>query len=504
MQQAERCLSAGRFAEAERLCREVLQQRPTDAGALNLLAVALRQQGNISAALEIAARAAALYSNVAELQANVGEFSRLAGKLEQSVAAFERAISLRPAEPTFHNSLGLALFDCRRFAEAAEEYRRAIQIRGDYADAYNNLGGVLRELGRQDEAIGAIETALKINPRFASAYLNLALVFTDREEFARAAESYRRAIEIDPNAVQAHWSLGTLLLLQGDFAGGWREYQWRPAALPRLAKPMWAGEDLRGKTILVYAEQGLGDTIQFVRYVPLLKQRGARVLLACQVELQRLLGGMAEMIAPGRAIAPHDFYCPLLSLPLGFHTELSTIPAEVPYLRASDELLRVWAERVGRKTGRLRVGLAWAGRPQHREDARRSIRFERLKPILAKPDVEFVSLQKGAAAEEARGSGMLDLTAELGDLADAAALIQQLDLVITVDTAIAHLAGALGKPAWVLLARIPDWRWLLERSDSPWYPTLRLFRQRVRGDWETPIRDVATALATFGRDGAPV
>jgi tetratricopeptide (TPR) repeat protein len=490
---------AGRFGEAERICEQILQKQPRHLEALALLSILARQQGQFAVAAERAAEAARAHPQIAELHANLGEFSRLAGKREESIAAFGRAIQIKPLEPTFHNSLGTVFADGRQNESAVKAYQRAIQLKPDYADAWNNLGAALREMDRLDEAAKAIGTAIGLQPQLAGSYLNLAIVRTDQERFSEAIESYGRAIAVKPDFREAHWSLGMLHLLLGDMERGWPEYQWRPTSASRFAKPVWKGERLDGKTILLHAEQGLGDTIQFIRYVPLLSERGARVLLACQAELTRLLSGIVPVIAVGEALPAYDFHCAMLNLPMAFGTKPENIPASIPYLKAPEELAKNWLSRVRKKEAKLRVGLVWAGRSEHRDDVRRSLTLERLGPILKTPDVEFFSLQTGPAGRQAVSWAITDFTPDLHDFCDTAALIENLDLMITVDTAVAHLAGAMGKRVWVLLARIPDWRWMLERTDSPWYPTMRLMRQQVRSDWEGPIATAAAELSKLAK-----
>jgi tetratricopeptide (TPR) repeat protein len=497
LQKAQEQQRAGRFTEAEALCAQILREQPDDLDALHLLSIVAKQTGRIEMAVDLAARAAAAHPLLAELHANLGEFSRQAGKPDQSVASFQRAIALKPQEPTFHNGLGLALGERRQPEIAVKEFERAIQLKPDYADAYGNLGGALRELGRFDEAHAAMTAAVRLQPHAARAHQNLALVLADQRKFSEAIESYCRAIAIQPDFRQAHWDLGMLYLLLGDFERGWREYQWRPGASHRFAQPQWAGEDLHGKTILLYAEQGFGDAIQFVRYVPMVAARGARIVLACHAELTRLLGDVAPVAVLGQPLPPFDVHCSLLSLPFAMGTTRDNIPAHVPYLKPGEELSAKWRQRVGERTGRPRVGLVWAGRPEHPNDARRSVRFEMLTPLLAVEGVEFVSLQKGLAIKQTGAWRTIDFTSELEDFSDTAALIESLDLVITVDTAVAHLAGAMRKAVWLLLPFMPDWRWMLDREDSPWYPTMRLFRQRDRGDWSVPIERMARELAAM-------
>jgi tetratricopeptide (TPR) repeat protein len=490
---------AGRLVEAESVCKQILKQQPRHPGALLLFTVLARQQGQIAVAVQRAAHAVSMHPEIAEFHANLAEFSRQAGNLQQAIASFERAIQLKPLEPTFHNSLGTTHNDSRRYELAASAYQRAIQLKADYSDAWNNLGCVLRELGRLDEATEAIATALRFDPRRAGTHVNLAIVRTSQERFPDAIESYSRAIAIQPDFPDAHYSLGMLYLLLGDMERGWPEYQWRPTLAPRFSKPIWKGEDLSGKTIVLHDEQGLGDTIQFVRYVPMLAEKGAKVIMACQEELTRLLSDVVPVIAVGKPFPSYDFHSPLLHLPMVFGTNLQNIPAPIPYLKANDELSKEWLRRIDPKPAKLRVGLVWAGHAKHREDSRRSLPLERLAPLLKTPDVQFFSLQTGPPARQAVGSPITDLTADLHDFCDTAALIENLDLVITVDTAVAHLAGAMGKPVWVLLPRVPDWRWMLERTDTPWYPTMRLLRQKQRGDWDHPIAEAAAELAKLAK-----
>ncbi len=343
---------AGRFGEAERICKQILQKQPRHLESLALLSILARQQGQFAVAAERAADAARAYPQIAEFHANLGEFSRLAGKRDEAIAAFGRAVQLKPLEPTFHNSLGTVFADGRQNESAMKEYQRAIQLKPDYVDAWNNLGAALREMGRLDEAAEAIGKALELQPQLAGAHLNLAIIRTDQERFPEAIEGYLRAIAVKADFREAHWSLGMLHLLLGDMERGWPEYQWRPTLASRFAKPVWKGEELEGKTILLHVEQGLGDTIQFIRYVPLLAERGARVLLACQPELTRLLSRIVPVIAAGEMLPAYDFHSAMLNLPIAFGTTPQNIPASIPYLKAPEELANAWLPRVRKKRRR--------------------------------------------------------------------------------------------------------------------------------------------------------
>ena len=316
-----------------------------------------------------------------------------------------------------------------------------------------------------------------------------------RGALAPAMAAYRRAIALRPDYAEAHNALGQAHLLSGDFAPGWRHCEWRwPDACPPqpLTVPLWRGEDIAGKTVLLFHEQGLGDTVQFVRYVRPVAALGARVVLAVQPPLAALLRGLPEarVVTAGERLPAVDLQAPLLGVPRLLGTTLATIPAEVPYLRAAADRPRPWLERLAGPG--LKVGVAWAGNPRHLKDSARSIPWEVFRALVVLPGIRVFSLQLGSNAP--LGRGMVDLAPLLGDFADTAAALERLDLCISADTAVAHLAGALGRPLWALLPFMPDWRWLLGRADSPWYPTARLFRQAGPGDWAGVIDQVTTAL----------
>ncbi|MFL6727777.1 MAG: tetratricopeptide repeat protein, partial [Sphingomicrobium sp.] len=378
-----------------------------------------------------------------------------------------------PDNPIRHFNLGCAFHNDQRRAEATESFRTAIRLKADFADAYSNLGVVLRELGDRDAAFVAC----------------------------------RRALELSPDDPDCRTNLWHLLLLTGQLEEGWREYEWRlkqkkaAIRLRDFTQPLWRGEALGERVLLLHAEQGLGDTIQFCRYVPIAAER-ARVVLVAPPALVRLLSGLEgvqRVIASGDKLPHYDVQRPLMSLPRVFGTTLDTIPAKIPYLRAEPARAAAWRQRLIGLDG-LRIGLVWAGliRPHEPTANLRSTTLERLAPLAAIPGTTFISLQKGDAAAEIRslppGLVVHDWTAELDDFSETAALIDNLDLIVSVDTSVAHLAGALGKPVWLLARSDACWRWLLDRQDSPWYPTLRLFRQPSFGDWDGVVRQVHSAL----------
>jgi tetratricopeptide (TPR) repeat protein len=371
-------------------------------------------------------------------------------------------------------------------------------------EAHNNLGTALQLLGRMEEAEASYRRTVALNPGFAQAHNNLgaALAALDRGEEAEAC--YRRALALKPDLASAHMNLGIARLRLGDFEQGWREYDWRLQTAEFRSsvrsQPLWTGGPLTGKTILLYAEQGMGDTLQFLRYCPLVAAKGARVVLEVQPALARLAAGTAgagAVLAAGEALPEVDLCCPLLSLPQRLGTGLESIPADIPYLCADSALARRWAREIAPAPG-LKVGLVWAGHPDHKNDRNRSVALERLRPLLATKGVSWFSLQVGGRAAEIGGlppGTIADLSARLEDFAETAAAISHLDLVISVDTAVAHLAGALGRRCWVLLPFLPDWRWLQAREDSPWYPSVRLFRQQRSGDWDTVVARAAEELS---------
>ena len=459
----------GRMEEAAESFEAALALRPNDPNTALLLGnchFALRAYDDALAAYD---HALAARADAAEVHNNRGNTLRALGRLNEALASFERAVALKPDDAELYNNRGNALLDLNRAAEALHDYERAVALRGDFADVWVNRGNALHDLSRHDEA----------------------------------RLSYERALALDPQFAEAHWNKALLDLTRGDFAQGLPGYEWRRhragGECPRdFAKPQWRGEDLRGKTILLHAEQGFGDTIQMLRYIPLVAARGAKVIVEAPDALKPLLAsldGIAMLVSLGEKLPAFDLHCPLMSLPLAFGATVATIPAGVPYLRAPAARIERWRARL---PAGPRIGLAWSGKPSHKNDRNRSIPLALLAPILSRPGVTFVSLQReyrGADLPElSRRPNLLRPDDALADFADTAAVVEQLDLVIAVDTAVAHLAGALGKPVFILLPYVPDWRWLFGRADSPWYPTARLFRQPVAGDWNAAIAATTDAL----------
>jgi Flp pilus assembly protein TadD len=441
-----------------------------------------------------------------EAQVNIGAALQGVGRLEEARAAYEAALAIRPDFPEALNNLATVLRPQKRTEEAIAACRRALSLRPAYPAAFNNLGMALQDNGQYDPAIAAFREALNLLPGRMEYLNNLAVAVKDAGRPDDAIGILREALALHPDSPQTHWNLGISLLLAGDMEKGWPEYErrWDVPGLQEARRhtslPTWDGRELHGKRIVIWSEQGLGDTIQFVRYADLAAGRGGRVVLQVQPELKQLLQGLPTVEALVTTDDPTpeaDVQCPLLNLPLTLRTTLATIPATIPYLTADPRRVEQWRVRVGTDAHQLKVGLAWAGRPTHANDRNRSMPLAALAPLSQVPGARFFSLQKGKAAEPATappaGLPLTDWTHELTDLADTAAFISNLDLIVTVDTSIAHLAGALGTRTWLLLPFAPDWRWMLGRSDSPRYPTMRLFRQPRFGDWASVVEDVLTA-----------
>jgi tetratricopeptide (TPR) repeat protein len=465
--------SGGRTGEAEVLYRKVLNADGTNFYALHQLALILLDRRENADALSLLAAAVEQRPDSAEALANLGLALNVLGSHEQAVLACDHALALDKKQTNAWLNRSSSLTELDRYEEAVASADRAIALAPKLAQAHYNRGNALRELGRSEEALAA----------------------------------YTRAIELAPNYTKAHFNEGLTRLRAGDFAGGWPkyEYRWKRPETPAraFAQPQWDGvAPLAGRTILLHAEQGFGDTIQFARYAPMVAERGATVILEVQKALLPLFEGstgVAQVVPADSALPAFDLHCPLLSLPGMFRTEIATIPHAVPYLFASAERRAYWTPHMPPATG-PRVALCWAGNPNHNSDRHRSIPAPQLAPLLAVPGVQFASVQKDLRETDMAflaNTPVLNFGLHLRDFGDAAAILSMCDLVITVDTAIAHLAGALGLPVWILVQHSPDFRWLMQREDSPWYPTARLYRQPKVFDWESVIARLAGDLASF-------
>ncbi len=519
-----------------------IQLKPNFAEAYNNLGNALKSQNRFNDAIEAYKKALKSNPNLYAAFYNVGNTYQALKRYDEAIACFEKALSISPGLSQAYNNLGTIYKERQQIDTAISCYRQAIQANPQLAEAHNNLGAVLELKGQQDEAMACYRKALTINPNFAEAYNNLANILRLVGEIDEAIQNYQSAIRfdpqsaaiptnlgvtllheagkprdainsfhhaltLDPNYVEAHCYCGLAYLLLEDFEHGWPAYEWR-FQLPEFTqhhyeKPRWNGEPLTTETILVHAEQGFGDTLQFVRYLPLLKAKTqGKVIFLCQKSHQRLLTniqGCDELIVDVTPSLNFDLHVPLLSLPGLFKTNLENIPTSPRYIQADPEMVEAWAGKLSNEN-RFKVGLVWAGNPKSQNDYNRSCTLDQLAPLATVDQCVFYSLQKWQAAEQAKtppdGMALINLDSEIEDFADTAAIIMNLDLVITVDTSVAHLAGALGKPVWVMLPFIPDWRWFLNREKSPWYPSAHLFRQPNLRDWENVISEVTRALKT--------
>jgi tetratricopeptide (TPR) repeat protein len=537
--QAATRFNARDYAGAAALFREIIARVPGMIAAHNNLGVALRLDGQEAAAAAAFRRATEIAPDYSAAHANLGLTLRAQGESEEAVAAFRRAAALDPSNAELQSHLASAYVALARYELAVAHFRRATELRPHFPSAYANLGMALTELNRWDEAVAAYERAAALDPDNASIRVNLAFARDDPAGIAEAEaqcrrliagrsnlleaynalglilqkqnrldeslESYRRASALKPDFLPAAINESLVLLLLGRYDEAWPKYEWR-RRLPMLrrnerAMPPWQGEDIAGKSILLHSEQGFGDTIQFLRYVPLVAERARHVVLEIPRPLVRMAASLPienVTIVPNNRPPPSaDVHAPMLGLPRIFQTRVDNIPGRVPYLTPRRPLVERWARRLAADT-RFKVGLAWAGNPEHRGNRSRSLTLGRLAPLLAVRDVGWYGLQVGPPAEEIKRlpkDTVTDLSPQLADFAETAGAILNLDLVIAVDTAVAHLAGALARPVWIMIAFSPDWRWLLNRDDSLWYPSVRLYRQPAPGDWDSVIARVAGDVA---------
>lgn len=473
---------------------------------------ALHKSGHVADAILAYERAIALDAEMAEAYQNLGYLLRTSGDLDGAVMRLQAALALDRKVPGVAVALGATLRDLGRTEEALWVLQNACRSHPQDALTYANLGNTLADTGDFEAAAGAHQRAIELAPDRAELHMNFGIALQNLHRVDDAIAAYRHALALDPALGEARWNLSLALLLKGNFAEGWPEYEWRWQSGPQrnaarnFAQPQWRGENIHGKTVLLHAEQGLGDTLQFVRYAPLLAQRGVTVIVECQPVLLKLLQYSLpgiRVIAHGETPPPFDLHCPMLSLPLAFSTSLATIPANTPYLQVPPEKQAYWEAKF-RNEVQTCVGLVWAGNPRAHNptlqhiDRRRSMAISQFFTLGGIPNLAFHSLQIGERGLDVRTSPanfrVADHSHEITDFCDTAALIQQLDLVISVDTSVAHLAGALGKPVWLLSRFDGCWRWLLDRPDSPWYPSMRIFRQARPGDWEGVIEEVSGAL----------
>ena len=494
-----------RLAEALASYDKAIALKPDYAEAHNNRGAALMDLKRPEEALASYDKAIALMPDDAVAHNNRGAALRELQRPAEAIASYDKAIALKPDYADAHYNRGNALMDLKRLVEALTSYDKAIALKPEFAGAHSNRGNALRDLQRPAEALASYDKAIALKPDFAEAYSNRGNALKDLKRPAEALASYDKAIALKPDFADAHWNQSLCLLLMGHFEQGLRQYEWRkklnePMAVRSCPRPVWLGdENIAGKTLFIYWEQGFGDTIQFSRYAKLVEARGAKVIMSVQQPLCGLLKQISptiQILKPNEEPTEFDYHCPLLSLPLALGTTLETIPAEQQYIKSDEELRSVWSARLPPKT-KPRIGVVWSGSATNKRDHYRSMELQQFLAIFS-PDAEWICLQKDIREKDfalLRQFGRIAFFGDdLRDFSDTAALLDLMDLVITIDTSVAHLAGAMGKPVWILLPYNPDWRWLLDRNDSPWYPSARLFRQQQIGNWATVTDQVKNEL----------
>ena len=502
--------NSGEMRKAEQACKKMLAIFPKAATVYSLLGATLYEQGKVEQALKIYDRAIQLRPDYADAYNNRGNVLQGLGRLEEAMQSYHKAIQLKPDYAGAYNNCGNTHKELGQLEEAVEDYGRATGLEPNYVEAYNNLGTALQDLGQFEEALKSYAKAIQLNPDYAEAYNNRGTTLQHLGRLEEALKSYDQAVQLSPKLYFARMNRSLVWLLRGNFQQGWPEYEFRLKIFKDRKRTFrmgaeWKAEPLEDKLLFVYPEQGLGDTIQFLRYLPLIKKLGGKVIFEVPKPLLRLIDTFegydrlvtCEQNGDASLMNKFDYHVPLLSLPGLFNTNLENIPSASPYLFVDNKLKRMWQTRLASKE-LFKVGIVWAGAGGHKGDHIRSIRLSVFKALNDIKGVKLFSLQKEKHAKwtdiDPGEVVDMELGAEIIDFADTAAIIENLDLVVSVDTSVAHLAGALGKEVWTLLPFSPDWRWMLNRSDSPWYPTMRLFRQPSVCDWKSVLHEVRKAL----------
>jgi len=503
----------GRLADAETICNAILAAEPEQFDALHLLGLLRHAQKRNAEALQLVGAVLKRAPRSAEVLSNYGLVLAALSRHEEALACFDEALHYSAGYVNALQNRAAALKSLARDEEALVAFEAILATKDDDVDALNECGGLHMGLGRPEAAVACYDRALAAAPQVAELHINKGSALGALNRFDDALQSFADAIAVAPERAEAHYKAGLIRLRLGDFSGGWRDYEWRwqterKPIVRQVAAPLWLGEQpIKGKTIFLLGEQGFGDTIQFIRYAPLVAALGATVLVDVPPQLREIVASVpgVSSVFCGAESAPHvDFRCPLLTLPLSFQTEMATIPVNVPYIRPREEHVAKWREKLP-QNGRLRIGLCWAGSPEHLNNRNRSIALERFAKVLSVPNLDFVSVQKEVSERQAtilRENNVAQLGQGFQDFADTAAVLAQLDLLISVDTSVAHLAGAMGKPVALFLPWSPDWRWMHERTGSPWYPTMLFFRQMTRGDWDGPLDQLCQELAAVAARSA--
>jgi tetratricopeptide (TPR) repeat protein len=494
------------FENAELFLLEALKLTPRSIPVLSNLAIAQFEQKKISDATLTAGKALEIDSENLDALIMISTCQNVQGQYQQALVTCQKVIGIDPSFAEAHCNLGYALKQIGKYQDAIESYDRAINFNPRLTDAYLNRGNAFRFLNRYDEALASYDKALALNANLAEAWVGRGNVLSATRRYDEALKCFVEAQRIAPELGEASYNEGLCRLLLGDYERGFEKYEarWTMRSLSKARRgqspPLWLGDSsIAGKTILLHAEQGLGDTILASRYAPMVAALGARVVLEVQAQLKPLFGnleGVSALVATGEKLPDFDFHCPLMSLPLAFKTRLDTIPDKIPYLTVQDEVVRKWNARLG--ANGFKVGITWAGNPTFIDDRKRSIPLESILPVTGISGATYISIQKDLRPGDQEvlnaNPKIVQLGREIKDFQDTAAIMMSLDLVISVDTSVVNLAGALGRPIWVLLPFNPDWRWLLGRSNSPWYPTARIFRQTKEGDWASVISSVCEGL----------